>query len=104
MGPVVTDVVLYHHERWDGRGYPDGLSADAIPVSARILRIADVFDALTTARSYRRRLTPDEALALMEEDEGSFDPEIFALFKAIFPELVGRATQAQAQADPAGVA
>jgi len=99
----IRPMVRSHHERWDGRGYPDGLSGDAIPVSARILRIADVFDALTTARSYRRRLSPDEALALMEEDEGSFDPEMFALFKRVFPELVGRATQAQV-ADPAGIA
>jgi HD-GYP domain-containing protein (c-di-GMP phosphodiesterase class II) len=102
----IRPMVRSHHERWDGRGYPDGLVGDAIPVSARILRIADVFDALTTARSYRRRLPPEEALALMEEDEGSFDPEIFAIFKRVFPELVGRATEAQAQAaaDPAGVA
>jgi HD-GYP domain-containing protein (c-di-GMP phosphodiesterase class II) len=99
----IRPMVRSHHERWDGRGYPDGLSGGAIPLSARILRIADVFDALTTARSYRRRLTPDEALQIMEEDEGSFDPEIFALFKRVFPELVGRATQAQAQADPARV-
>ncbi|HEV7589428.1 MAG TPA: HD domain-containing phosphohydrolase [Longimicrobium sp.] len=102
----IRPMVRSHHERWDGRGYPDGLSEDRIPLSARILRIADVFDALTTARSYRRRLTPQEALAIMEEDVGSFDPEIFALFKRVFPELVGRATQAQAQipADPAGAA
>jgi putative nucleotidyltransferase with HDIG domain len=101
----IRPMVRSHHERWDGRGYPDGLSGERIPVPARILRIADVFDALTTARSYRRRLTPEEALAIMDEDEGSFDPEIFALFKQIFPELLGRATQAQAQAlaDPAGV-
>ncbi|MFL5385289.1 MAG: HD domain-containing phosphohydrolase [Longimicrobiaceae bacterium] len=102
----IRPMVRSHHERWDGRGYPDGLVGERIPLSARILRIADVFDALTTARSYRRRLTPEEALALMEDDVGSFDPGIFALFKRVFPELVGRATEAQAraQADPAGVA
>jgi putative nucleotidyltransferase with HDIG domain len=100
----IRPMVRSHHERWDGRGYPDGLVGDAIPVPARILRIADVFDALTTARSYRRRLTPAEALAIMEEDEGSFDPALFDLFKRVFPELVGRATQAQAQADPPPVA
>jgi putative nucleotidyltransferase with HDIG domain len=100
----IRPMVRSHHERWDGRGYPDGLVGKRIPLSARILRIADVFDALTTARSYRRRLTPHEALAIMEEDTGSFDPEIFAIFKAVFPEFVGRATQAQQQATPAGVA
>jgi putative nucleotidyltransferase with HDIG domain len=100
----IRPMVRSHHERWDGRGYPDGLSEDRIPLSARILRIADVFDALTTARSYRRRLSPQAALAIMEEDVGSFDPEIFTLFKRVFPELVERATQAHAQVDPAGVA
>jgi putative nucleotidyltransferase with HDIG domain len=83
----IRPMVRSHHERWDGRGYPDGLAGEAIPFSARILRIADVFDALTTARSYRRPLTPEEALALMEEDEGSFDVEIFAAFRRLFPEL-----------------
>ena len=94
----IRPMVRSHHERWDGRGYPDGLRADEIPVSARILRVADVFDALTTARSYRRRLTPAEALAIMEDDEGSFDPEIFAVFLRIFPELVGTAEAAGARA------
>jgi putative nucleotidyltransferase with HDIG domain len=94
----IRPMVRSHHERWDGRGYPDGLHADEIPVSARILRVADVFDALTTARSYRRRLTPAEALAIMEDDEGSFDPEIFAVFLRIFPELVGTAEAAGARA------
>jgi putative nucleotidyltransferase with HDIG domain len=91
----IRPMVRSHHERWDGRGYPDGLEGGAIPLSARILRIADVFDALTTARSYRRRLTPEEALTLMEEDEGSFDPEIFAIFKEIFPDIIGTAEAAQ---------
>ena len=93
----IRPMVRSHHERWDGRGYPDGLAGDTIPLSARILRVADVFDALTTARSYRRRLTPEEALAIMEEDVGSFDPEIFALFKLVFPELIGTAGAALAQ-------
>jgi HD-GYP domain-containing protein (c-di-GMP phosphodiesterase class II) len=88
-------MVRSHHERWDGAGYPDGLQADDIPLSARILRIADVFDALTTARSYRRPLTPAEALELMENDVGSFDPDLFALFKEIFPEIMGTAEEAQ---------
>jgi putative nucleotidyltransferase with HDIG domain len=83
----IRPMVRSHHERWDGRGYPDGLAGQDIPHSARILRIADVFDALTTARSYRRPLTPDEALEIMVEDEGSFDPELFALFLDMFPEL-----------------
>ncbi|HYH78239.1 MAG TPA: HD domain-containing phosphohydrolase [Longimicrobium sp.] len=95
----IRPMVRSHHERWDGRGYPDGLTGETIPLAARILRIADVFDALTTARSYRRRLSPEEALAIMEEDAGSFDPDIFALFKVIFPEIVGTAEAAQRVAE-----
>jgi putative nucleotidyltransferase with HDIG domain len=95
----IRPMVRSHHERWDGRGYPDGLTGEDIPTAARILRIADVFDALTTARSYRRRLTPDEALEIMEDDVGSFDPDLFALFKVIFPEIVGTAEAAQRVAE-----
>lgn len=91
----IRPMVRSHHERWDGRGYPDGLAGDQIPLPARILRIADVFDALTTARSYRHPLTPDEALRIMEGDDGSFDPEVFGIFRRIFPELVSRAEEAQ---------
>jgi len=90
----IRPMVRSHHERWDGRGYPDGLTAENIPYSARILRIADVFDALTTARSYRRPLSPDEAMAIMVDDEGSFDPELFALFRELFAELAPTAVEA----------
>jgi putative nucleotidyltransferase with HDIG domain len=90
----IRPMVRSHHERWDGRGYPDRLVAEDIPYSARILRIADVFDALTTARSYRRPLSPDEAMTIMVEDEGSFDPELFGLFRELFPELAPTAVEA----------
>jgi putative nucleotidyltransferase with HDIG domain len=90
----IRPMVRSHHERWDGRGYPDRLTAEAIPYSARILRIADVFDALTTARSYRRPLSPDEAMDIMVDDEGSFDPELFGLFRELFPELAPTAVEA----------
>ncbi|HST60427.1 MAG TPA: HD domain-containing phosphohydrolase [Longimicrobium sp.] len=90
----IRPMVRSHHERWDGRGYPDGLTAENIPYSARILRIADVFDALTTARSYRRPLSPDEAMEIMVNDAGSFDPELFELFRELFPELAPTAVEA----------
>ncbi len=90
----IRPMVRSHHERWDGRGYPDRLAAKTIPYSARILRIADVFDALTTARSYRRPLTPDEAMAIMVDDEGSFDPELFEVFRELFPQLAPTAVEA----------
>jgi putative nucleotidyltransferase with HDIG domain len=93
----IRPMVRSHHERWDGTGYPDRLSGTDIPRPARILRIADIFDALTTARSYRAPLTPYEALRIMDEDEGSFDPEVFTAFQVIFPELVDTATEAGAR-------
>ncbi|HET6230797.1 MAG TPA: HD domain-containing phosphohydrolase [Longimicrobiaceae bacterium] len=83
----VRPMVRWHHERWDGMGYPDGLAGDTVPLPARILRIADVFDALTSTRSYRRPLTPAEAMQMMEDDVGSFDPALFELFRTLVPEL-----------------
>lgn len=83
----VRPMVRSHHERWDGRGYPDGLKGQEIPQVARILHLADVFDALTTTRSYREPLTAHQALQLMEDDHGSFDPELFEVFRELFPEF-----------------
>lgn len=94
----IRPMVRSHHERWDGRGYPDQLVGEAIPYTARILRLADIFDALTTARSYRRPLTPEEALTIMREDEGSFDPELFAVFLRLFGDFAEQARSAHAQA------
>jgi putative nucleotidyltransferase with HDIG domain len=90
----IRPMVRSHHERWDGRGYPDGMVGEEIPRSARIMRIADVFDALTTARSYRRPLTPEEALSIMQDDAGSFDPELFAIFLELYPEFAPTAVEA----------
>jgi putative nucleotidyltransferase with HDIG domain len=92
----IRPMVRSHHERWDGSGYPDGLKGEAIHYAARILRLADVFDALTTARSYRRQLTPEEALALMTGDEGSFDPDLLAVFLELFPDFSRLAREAVA--------
>lgn len=73
----VADWVLHHHERWDGNGYPDGLSAETIPLGARILFVADAYDAMTSDRVYRRRLASEDALAELERCAGTqFDPEI----------------------------
>ncbi|HZG41400.1 MAG TPA: HD-GYP domain-containing protein, partial [Longimicrobium sp.] len=90
----IRPMVRSHHERWDGRGYPDGLAAQAIPRSARILRLADVFDALTTARSYRAPLTPEQALDIMRDDQGSFDPELFEIFLDLYDEFAPTAAAA----------
>lgn len=73
--------VLHHHERWDGAGYPTGLSGTAIPLLVRILAVADVFDALTSDRSYREGLSHDAAIAAIRAEAGfQFDPEVVTAF------------------------
>jgi HD-GYP domain-containing protein (c-di-GMP phosphodiesterase class II) len=77
--------VLCHHERWDGTGYPSGKAGEEIPVEARVLAIADAFDAMTSDRPYRRALTREQALAEVERCAGTqFDPEIARVFLEIF--------------------
>jgi HD-GYP domain-containing protein (c-di-GMP phosphodiesterase class II) len=66
----VAAVVAAHHERWDGAGYPLGLAGEAIPLAARVVAVADVYDALTTPRPYKRALAHDDALAIMRRDVG----------------------------------
>jgi putative nucleotidyltransferase with HDIG domain len=79
--------VLYHHERWDGRGYPSGKAGEEIPLEARVLAIADAFDAMTSDRPYRRALTRAEALAEVERCAGTqFDPRIAEVFLELFAE------------------
>jgi HD-GYP domain-containing protein (c-di-GMP phosphodiesterase class II) len=73
--------VLHHHERWDGRGYPAGLAAEAIPAGARLLAVADAFDAMTTERPYRRALPGARALGELDRCAGTqFDPRLTAAF------------------------
>jgi putative nucleotidyltransferase with HDIG domain len=80
----VLPLVRGHHERWDGTGYPDRLAGENIAESARIVCVADVFDALTTDRPYRRAFTWDEALTMMAKDAGRmFDPQLFPRFERI---------------------
>jgi len=76
----VRAIIRNHHERWDGKGYPDGLKDREIPFAARILCVADVYDALTTARSYRDSLTHARAAQVMRESKGQFDPELLETF------------------------
>jgi diguanylate cyclase (GGDEF)-like protein/putative nucleotidyltransferase with HDIG domain len=77
----VADVVLHHHERWDGAGYPDGLRGEQIPLGARIIFVADAFDAMTSDRAYRPRCSTEEALAELRRCAGTqFDPTIVAAF------------------------
>jgi putative nucleotidyltransferase with HDIG domain len=77
----VRPMVRHHHERWDGSGYPDRLAGEASPLEARILTIADIYDALTTTRSYRRAFTHERAMEIMASEVGqSVDPGLFEIF------------------------
>ncbi len=75
LGPEILSIVMHHHERWDGLGYPNELAGNEIPIMARIVALADVFDALTSHRSYRNTLSVDDALQVIVEGAGNqFDP------------------------------
>lgn len=78
---VVVNIILYHHERYDGLGYPSGIKGKVIPLEARIATIADVFDALTTDRPYREKFSKEKAIGILREDSGkAFDPELIDMF------------------------
>ena len=82
-------VALTHHERWDGSGYPRGLSKEDIPVSGRIVAVADVFDALTTKRSYKNEIPVEDAMRLIRDSGGQlFDPQVVAVFIEYFDEIL----------------
>lgn len=86
MGAIIA---LTHHERWDGSGYPRNLRGDSIPLSGRICALADVFDALTTPRAYKREVPLPEALELIEEASGQlFDPEVVKVFKVHYEDII----------------
>jgi putative nucleotidyltransferase with HDIG domain len=89
----VRAIIRNHHERWDGTGYPDGLAGEEIPFAARILCVADVYDALTTARSYRDSLSHARAVEVMRGSPGQFDPKLLEAFLgwAETPDLPARA-------------
>lgn len=82
------DVVEFHHEKYDGSGYPKGLSGEMIPINARIFAIADVFDALTSKRPYKAPWAIDDALNYLVQKSGQhFDPKLVQLFVKIVPTL-----------------
>ena len=83
------DIIKSHHERWDGKGYPEQLTGEEIPYLARIVSIADAFDAMTSSRSYRAAMSIEEAYKRIIEGKGTqFDPDLVELFKAVFPEWI----------------
>jgi putative two-component system response regulator len=86
---MARSIALAHHEKWDGSGYPDGLKGEEIPLSARIIAIADVFDALTTERPYKQPWSVEDAVRMIDESAGShFDPQITALLHEVLPEML----------------
>jgi putative two-component system response regulator len=86
---MARSIALAHHEKWDGSGYPEGLKGEDIPLSARIIAIADVFDALTTERPYKQAWSIDGAVRMIDESAGShFDPQITALLHEVLPEML----------------
>jgi putative two-component system response regulator len=86
LAPVLP-IIRHHHERWDGTGYPDGLKGEEIPLLARILQLADIYDALIANRPYKRAFTPEEAVQIMREEavKGWRDPSLVSTFADLLP-------------------
>jgi putative two-component system response regulator len=86
---LAAEIALHHHEKWDGSGYPDGLRAAAIPLSCRIVAVADVFDALLSERPYKQAWSLTQARELIDAQSGShFDPDVVAVFNRHIEEIV----------------
>lgn len=83
------DISRSHHERWDGKGYPDGLSGENIPLSARIVAVVDVYDALVSERCYKKAFTHEEAMGILQHDSGThFDPKIIETLLEVQDQLI----------------
>jgi HD-GYP domain-containing protein (c-di-GMP phosphodiesterase class II) len=97
-------IVLHHHERWDGKGYPAGLAGTAIPLGSRIVAVADAFDAMTSNRPYRDALAVSEAIDRLRDGAGSqWDPDCVDVFNRLVLEGgLGPITQAAATVPPRG--
>jgi diguanylate cyclase (GGDEF)-like protein/putative nucleotidyltransferase with HDIG domain len=96
----VAPLILSHHERWDGKGYPQGLERDEIPLGARILTIVDYFDAVTTERPYHKALSQEGAIGLMKHESGkALDPMLVTKFLELLPVLLAEAAAEDRKAD-----
>lgn len=86
---LAASIALNHHEKWDGSGYPNGLAGEDIPHTARVVAVADVFDALTSVRPYKRAWSVSDAVELLREESGRhFDPEIVTAFLDCLPQIL----------------
>src|SRR5438067_9110049 len=95
----VAPLILSHHERWDGKGYPSSLKAEEIPLGARILSVVDYFDALMSERPYHRAMSFESAIGLLRQESGkALDPEVVQMFIEMYPAL---AAEAEASQEPA---
>lgn len=85
----ITEIIKYHHEYYNGCGYPYGLKGDEIPLGSRIIAIADAYDSMISNRAYRKSLTSEEAVKIIEQGAGKqFDPDLVEIFKAILPQAM----------------
>ena len=86
---MATDIVLHHHEKWNGEGYPRGLCAHEISLASRITTFADIFDALMSKRAYKEAFSKEKTLEIMKSEKGiTLDPYIFPYFEEIFEDFV----------------
>jgi putative two-component system response regulator len=96
-GPMLCyamQIARHHHERWDGSGYPDGLAGEAIPLAARLMAVADVYDALISRRPYKESMNHEQALAWIEQGSGThFDPLLASAVREVQPQLIAIARQ-----------
>jgi putative two-component system response regulator len=100
LAPVLP-IIRHHHERWDGTGYPDGLRGSQIPLLARVLQVADIYDALTSRRPYKQAMPASQALRVIQQEteRGWRDPEIVELFLRLHKDVVARAHEYSALSD-----
>src|SRR5215471_8510476 len=96
----VAPIILSHHERWDGKGYPQGLAGEEIPIGARILTVVDYFDAVTTERPYHKALSHESAIGLLKHEAGrALDPMLVDIFVHMLPALIAEASLEQSAAE-----
>jgi len=97
----VLPLIRHHHERWDGSGYPDGLRGEQIPIEARLLQTADIYDALVSARPYKAACAPAQAMQILREEteRGWRDPNVVALFVRLHESVIARIEEFTSGAD-----